>query len=131
VRATFLTGLLLFLPACMTPGSSAPKEKQMGLSLDLKVMKAEIMRHVTIGMPIEDARCLMEKHGFKILTEQDGLAIERDGLKNKSPCLICSRYMPQKSWSEEFIHSDEIRVYLFFEQGKVTSVQVRHIPTCL
>jgi hypothetical protein len=103
----------------------------MGLSLDTQEMKAEVLRHVGIGTPVEQAKKVMESHGFECRYDNDLREVfAADGPAEAGIYLICSKSKPQERWLDNLFMSDEIEVYFSFKDGKVSDVRVEHIATC-
>jgi hypothetical protein len=98
----------------------------MKMATDEGEMRAEVLRYVKVGTPIEEAKEIMGKHGFKCVFER------METLYRQAPgpgeyCLICSKYTPDSNW----ISCDLVKVCFFFEAGAVTDVVVRDTKTCL
>jgi hypothetical protein len=126
VRIVLLT-VALAIGGCSTlPSSEHPPAQRIGLCVDENAMRAQVLHHLSIRMPIEDARAIMEQNGF---TGHFGR--ENEFNTESVFCLVCSQFMPRESWLESLYLSDEIRVFILFEQGKVSDVKVRQISTCI
>jgi hypothetical protein len=125
-----LAALSVALQGC---GTSSPLLHQTGamhLYLDENEMKAEILRHIAVGSPIEEAKRVMETNGFTCKYERDlfgELHAHADPARRGEVYLICSKYTPQSSW----ITSDQIKVFISFSDHKVQDVRVDHIKSCL
>ena len=127
MRIGVIVFTVLAASGCATLSSSVETAPAMKLYLDDDAMKAEVLQYVRPGMPVEEARELMEKNGFQCYYGRDKnplvVAMDREfGMF----CLLCSRYK-QRSWWDRLFLSDEIRVYIVFEQGQVTDIRVKHI----
>jgi len=75
-------------------------------------MRAEVLKYLSPGMPIENARRIMEDSGFKC----------EDSWDQTPSCLWCSAtYAPATlfSWCADIIYVD-----IHHESGKVTDVTV-------
>ena len=106
----------------------------MVLHLDEQEMKSEVLRHVAVGTPIDEAMKVMERHGFECCYDRDvwgELQADADPARQGEVYLICSRYKPQRSWWHNLFVSDEIKVYFSFKDNKVSEVRVAHIPCCI
>src|ERR1700722_9659076 len=93
-------------------------------------METELAKFVWPGMPIEQAKKVMEASGFRCSYDRED--------QSKAFSLICSAHVPEKPWwtrrvSDLFETSlfdpPEIRVLILFEAGNVTKVQVKHDMT--
>lgn len=83
-----------------------PSRTGMKLQFDNQAMREEVLKHVSVGMPIETAKQLMEASGFRC---EEGW----------SSCLNClARY------KSNFFMSDEIWVLLHHEDGKLSRIEV-------
>ena len=106
----------------------------MELYLDENAMKAEVLRYVAVGMPIDEAKKVMETHGFKCSCDRVARAarwMDADTAKQDEVYLICSKFKPQRNWLEDLCLSDEIKVYFSLKDDKVSEVHVDHISCCL
>ena len=81
------------------------------LQVDETAMKAEILQHVPIGTPVEDAQRIMVASGF------DCAYLHADG--DGPPALFCSI-----SKIEDWPVSRRWMISLYTDHGKVTSVDV-------
>lgn len=82
----------------------------MKLCFDNATMRMEILKYLSPGMPIENARRIMEDSGFKF----------EDAFATSPPCLHCWTVYPNHSlWV-----SDEIHVDLYHESGKLTEISI-------
>jgi hypothetical protein len=81
----------------------------MKLRFDDDGMREEVLRYLSAGMPIENAKRIMEDSGFKC----------ENSLLAGSACLHCSTI-----YRTHLITSDEIDVCLSHESGKVTAIRV-------
>jgi hypothetical protein len=105
----------------------------MELHLDEREMAAEVLKYVQMGMPVDDAKRVMEAQGFKCCYDRDRWAemwYDADPAQRGEVYLVCSRFKPQPSWWASFFMSDEIKVFLSFKDGKVAAIRVQHIPCC-
>ena len=132
LRMVIVLALSVAVAGCLSFSSSQTAQQgAFKLDRDEKKMREEVLTHISIGMDIEDAKEVLERGGFKC---SFGREYESgggpDGVKGTF-CLVCSQFIPQKSWLDSFIMSDVIKVYVHFETGKVTDVRVRHTCTCL
>jgi hypothetical protein len=140
VRATILSAIAVFFAGCGTSSNFLTSAQRMELHTDEAAMRAEVLQHVQPGMPVEEAKRTMERHGFKCSYGQDDWLRfwEKDEWlrfwEGDDPaaqyCLICSRFVPYPFLQSLFI-SDEIKVFVLFEEGKVKGVIVRHVPCCV
>jgi len=96
----------------------------MKLYTNEDTMKAEVLKVIFVGMPIDAAQAVMEKKGFKCHYGHEWF---HDNPVQSVYCLICSAIRPESSW----VFPDEIMVLVLFEKGTVTEVRVRHIKPCL
>jgi hypothetical protein len=124
MRATLLPVILL--AGCASFGSY-PLPRQMELTTDEAAMKAIVQQHIFVGMPVEDAKVIMQAHGFECSFEEHHCWMANEDKSITGPCLVCSRYMPNST----FVISNEIKVYLLVKEGKITDLRVEHISTCL
>jgi hypothetical protein len=125
--------LSMGLIGCVASVASLRPTPPMTLHTDEKEMRAEVLRHLSIGMPIEEAKKIMDNHGFKC---QYGKGSSKDSIWFADPeaevmGLFCSKFVPQRTWWERFFFSDEIHVRIPIEDGKVKDIVVHHIPLCL
>jgi hypothetical protein len=115
--------LAIVLSGCVTLSSHEPAVKPMTLYRNEGEMRSEVLRHLKLGMPIEDAKTTMEAHGF---TCSFGRKDWCRGPNADNPfCLICS-----KTESEGFSCSQTVQVYVLFEAGAVKEVEVKVSHTC-
>ncbi len=118
---------LCFLAGCET-WQCRVRTPTMGLHLDTNEMKAEVSRYVAIGMPIDEAKKVMETQGIKCIFEQQ-LCMQNAGWTPTRPGGVrtnydsAQRYKPQRNWRETLSMSDEIKVYFSFKDGKVSEVR--------
>jgi hypothetical protein len=103
----------------------------MKLYSDEEAMRAEVLRYVAPGTPVEEARKTMEAHGFKCSFERDFWNELKPESSKDEIFLICSRHMPQEKWWRIFDPDEEIRVFFSFQEGIVTAVRINRILTCL
>jgi hypothetical protein len=82
----------------------------MKLRFDNEAMRAEVMKYVSAGMPIENAKRIMEDSGFKC----------EDSFFTGPPCVRCSAV----SGTHGIFLADEVFVLLYHEAGKVTDIKV-------
>ena len=97
-------------------------------------MKAEVLAHVPVGMPIDEARRAMKTHGFKCRYDRDPWVEYREGVdpaRVGEVYLICSKFKPERHWLNNFFMSYEIEVFFSIEDGKVREVRVEHHSTCI
>jgi hypothetical protein len=121
------------LCGCGASSSLLRQTPPMELHLDEKEMKAEVLNHVAVGTSIDEAKKVMEAHGFKCCYDRDWWGeqwVDADPAKRGEIYLICSKYTPQRSWWDSLFLSDEIKVYFSFKDGKVSELRVKHIPCC-
>jgi hypothetical protein len=123
MRPTLVFSLifLLAMPGCKSIDSLGCES--MSMTTDETAMRLEVLRYVSVAMPIEQAKEIMEKHGFKCSYERDFWEVVANG----QICLVCSKYTPESNW----ISSDLIYAYVLFEAGAVKDIVVRCIKTCL
>jgi hypothetical protein len=131
MRIVVLAFAVLAASGCATLSSFVETAPPMNLYLDEDAMKAEVLHHVRLGMPVEEAEEFMQKNGFQCHYGRDMNAVEKRDQEHMMFCLLCSKYKPQPSWLEGLVRSDEILVYVVFEQGQVTNVLVKHFSCCL
>jgi hypothetical protein len=81
----------------------------MKLQLEEDAMRAEVLKYLSPGMPIENAKRIMEDSGFKC----------EDSWSGGSRVLLCSAV-----YATHFMMADEINVLLHHESGKLTNVKV-------
>jgi hypothetical protein len=98
----------------------------MPLHLDEAEMKAEVLRQVRPGMPIEEAKREMERHCFACKYEADESTFSQEQAVQGRQ-LVCSRFKPQSVWWHNFFVSDEVRVVISIEAEAVKEVTVRCI----
>ena len=97
---------------CVTASPQTQPRASMKLSHNQEAMKEEVMKHLSIGMPIEEAAQIMKDNGFKV----------GNGSPHDEPHLSC--YAVYHDWSLTF-GTKEINISLFHETGKLTRVQVQ------
>lgn len=102
--------LLIFVALVAFGCSGLPTLGGMRLSNNTEAMQKEVTRHVSVGMPIEDARRVMKRNGF----DCDDRPAER-------PYLYCSR----RNGRSAIILQNEIAVSIYHDQGRVTQVDTR------
>jgi hypothetical protein len=124
------------LAGCVTSSAVSRATPPMALHLDISEMKAEVLRHVAVGTPLDEAKGVMEAHGFKCSygPYQDWEQSWFGGgtsAGQQEICLVCSKFMPQSGWLNRLFFSEEIKVYFPFEGDKVTEVRVERISTGL
>jgi hypothetical protein len=82
----------------------------MKLQFDSEAMRVEVLKYLSIGMPIENAKRIMEDSGFKC----------HDSWWVADPsCVDCLAV-----YAAHFMFSDEIRVFVYHEAGHVTDIKV-------
>jgi hypothetical protein len=130
LRMAIVLALSAAVAGCLSFSSSQTAQRgAFRLDRDEKRMREEVLSHISIGMEIEKAKEILERGRFKCSFGRDE---SRDRPEVKGAfCLVCSQFIPQKSWIDSFIISNEIKVYVLFEKGTVTDVRVMHIGTCL
>ena len=60
MRGTLVAGVLLSLAGCMTPKNPSANLGPMELTPDVGVMKAEVLRRVSVGMPADEINEVLE-----------------------------------------------------------------------
>jgi hypothetical protein len=75
---------------------------------DKEQMEAEVKKYISIGMPLEEAKRIMEESGFRC--SEDWC---------EPPCLSCLASTPVN-----FLMVDEISIRLYHEKGVVTGLEV-------
>lgn len=132
MRAVFLLCGCAALAGCVSLSSSATRVEPMSLHGDEAAMKAEVLRHVQPGMLVEDAKALMEAHGFKCAFERNWpwMSLEQPIPEDRVE-LVCSKYVPQETWWHNFFISSGVIVTVQFMDGKVTEVRVRWDHCCV
>jgi len=109
--------ILCICLGCVTPGRVEPKVS-MKRYFDNAKMEAEVRKYISEGMPVNQAKQIMEDSGFK--------CEERVSWINKPPALRCTGIYP-RSWAERwnaFLMADVIDVYLSHEAGIVKGIEV-------
>ena len=92
-------------------------------------MRTDILQHVQIGMPVKDAKTVMERHGFQCRIDETS--------KNFTPDfdtlthLRCVRVRPPDNPSHQGISLDEIFVYMPIEADKIKAINVRRVNTSM
>jgi hypothetical protein len=81
----------------------------MKLYFEEEAMRAEVLKYVSAGMPIDNARRIMEDSGFKC----------EDNYVRGPGCLSC-----RAVYDTHFLLADEISVSIEHESGKVIDVKV-------
>jgi hypothetical protein len=108
-----LAGLLLTLAAPTLTGcrSAPPVAPSIPLHVDETAMKAEVLRHVPVGTPVEDAERIMSSSGFDCTYFSPG--------GDDPPLLFCDVYQ-----KEDWLVSRRWMVSFYCNDGKVTRVDV-------
>lgn len=111
--------LLCSCLGCTIPNRAEPKDS-MKLYFDERdntKMEAEVRRFIAEGMPIEQAKQIMEENGFE--------CERRSNWRDKPPHLCCSRVYPHP-WKWRLNHlllADVIDVHLYHEGGTVKGIE--------
>src|SRR5262245_24706257 len=132
MRSRLYVLVSIVLGGCLSLPSSDSRAT-IKLTTDTDAMKAEVLRYIHIGMPIEEAKKTMEAQGFKAVQDDWSrfwLDDEQKADEQKAK-LVFSKFVPQRSWVESLVRSDEVRIRVFYDAGRVTNVSVRHLPCCL
>jgi hypothetical protein len=119
-----LVVFVLALSGCMSIGSR--NSDPMKMSCNEAEMRSEVFRFISVGLPIEEAKEIMEKHGFDCSFEREWGTIQKDAASGQF-CLVCSKYTPESTW----VASNKIYVYALFEGGAVTDIVIRRVCSCL
>src|SRR5947209_3748717 len=91
------------LASCMNTSNLSSNPDRMKLYTNEDTMKAEVLKFVSVGMPIDEAQAVMEKKGFKCHYGREWF----HGEPAQSVFgLICLATTPESSW----VFSDEIMV---------------------
>jgi hypothetical protein len=112
------------MSGCMSVSSWA--DDPLKMTTDATAMRSEVLRFISIGMRVEDAKEIMEKHGFACAFEEEKGFMQDDAVSGKL-CLVCSKYPPESKW----IHFDKMVVYALFEGGVIKDIVIRHFSDCL
>jgi hypothetical protein len=138
-RATQWRGRLFFLSVfsiiafgafgCRTPQPPSAPPGSMPLYLDEDRMRTEVLQHVQIGMSVNDAKKMMERHGFACRVDETSKNFTPDF--DTPTHLRCLRVRPQDNPSHQGIVLDEIFVYMPIEAGKIKAIKVRHLNTSM
>jgi hypothetical protein len=115
-RLVLCSLLLLSLSACAT--LNLQTTQPIPLYLDEAEMKAEVLKHISIGMAADEAKRTMERYKFECSYDD----VDRAGV---GTLLVCSKVKPQECWWDNFFMSDIIRVLISVEAGVVKSVAVK------
>jgi hypothetical protein len=107
---------------CLSPDQFSRPMDSMQLLADDEAMTQEVLRYISLGMPLNSAKIIMEQNDF------------RCSYRNCSPgerhYLSCKGTISQTSTGSAFLRSAGcatiVEVRLFYEGGVVTDVQVRH-----
>jgi hypothetical protein len=81
----------------------------MKLQFEKDAMRAEVLKYISTGMPIDNAKRIMEDSGF---TCSDSCSAEPQALQ-------CTAV-----YATHFLMADEIYVLLYHEAGKLRDVKV-------
>lgn len=100
----------LALAGCVTLPSLCPPRTSMKLHFENEAMRAEILKYLSVGMPIENAKRIMEDSGFKC----------QEGWFSGPAYLHCSAVYG----THHLLIADEIRVRLYHEAGKLSGIRV-------
>jgi len=85
----------------------------MKLHFDKVAMQAEVLKYVSPGMPVENAKRIMEDSGF---------ACEKSFYEGPA-CVLCSAVYRGHFFSTVESGIDKIHVRLYHESGKVTEIK--------
>jgi hypothetical protein len=80
----------------------------MRLYFDNEAMRAEVLRYLSIGMPIDNAKRIMQDSGFTCKDSQF-----------TTPYLHCSAV-----YSSGLLISDEIHIFMRDESGRISTIEV-------
>jgi hypothetical protein len=127
-RFAFTIAFVTFA-GCRLPQTPSPPPGSMPLYLDEARMTTEVLNHVQIGMSVDEAKKIMERHGFKCRVDETS-NISMPELESPTR-LECVRVKPQENPAHEGIIADEIWAYMPIEAGKIKAIKVRHIGTCM
>jgi hypothetical protein len=95
---------------CFTLPNLSPPRTSMQLRFDNDAMRFEVLKYLSIGMPIENAKRIMEESGFKC----------HDSWFEGPSCLNCVAVYRM----HHLFISDQIHVSLFHESGQVSDIKV-------
>jgi hypothetical protein len=114
---------------CTSPPTPLRAAGSMPLYLDEARMTTEVLQHVQIGISVDEAKKIMERHGFKCQIDETS-KISMPELETPTR-LECVRVKPQENPAHQGIVCDEIWVYMPIEAGKIKAIKVRHTCTSM
>lgn len=115
-----LVSVLLFaLSGCVTLSSSQPPKPSMQHIFDNEAMREEVLKYLSVGMPIENAVRIMQASGFEC-KEFDWMGDPKD-----TPIQCHAWGPPIESFLGSTLVGREMFVSLHHEGGKLTKVEVR------
>jgi hypothetical protein len=100
---------LCFLTGCVSLPTIGQPRTSMKHHFQQDAMRAEVLKYLSPGMPIENAERIMKDSGFKC----------EDSWCAGSQVLRCSAV-----YATHFLMDNEIHVLLYHEAGKLTDVKV-------
>lgn len=140
MRAAATALLCLTLAGCVSLSS----HQRMPLHTDAAAMREEVLKHVSIGMPLEEAKRAMEAHGFR---HKDGIFHDYffDPVPGKprtdkyarvhggfaTDKIWYSREIPQSSWLQSLILYEGVDVGLIHDGERVIDIRIRYDRCCL
>jgi len=132
---TMKTGPVIFsiiaigIVGCRTPQPPSAPAGSMPLYLDEARMQAEILKHIQVGMPVSDAKKVMERHGFECRVDEASKSFTP--YFDTPTYLRCARIRPQDNPTHQGIVLDEIIVHMSIEAGKIKAINVLHMNTSM
>ena len=114
---------------CRVPQPPSAPPGSMPLYLDEDRMRTEVLQHVQIGMPVDDAKKVMERHGFECRVDETSKSFTPDFATPTH--LRCRRVRPQDNPSHQGIVLDEIFVYMPIEAGRIKAIKIRRLNTSM
>ena len=107
---------------CETSSAILRSTPTMEFHLNESAMKAEVLRFVSLGTPIDEAKKVMEANGFECCYDHDVLGdwlAGADPTKKGQVYLKCSKHRPQSIFLENLFTPEEVEVYFTRQDGKV------------
>src|SRR5262245_50689827 len=113
MRFVLLAGAALILCGCPFASLDRLGESQIILHEDQEAMRAEVLRHIPIGTPVNEAEKVLQANGF-----QEGFGGTHDSeiLKGR---LRYYKNAPSRSFASV---SDSVVIYLDFEGNRITKI---------
>jgi hypothetical protein len=109
--------LLTSTAGCASLGLPGRPATLMRLVYDNDAMSAEVLKYLSVGMPIENAKRVMEANGFEC--EYSLYAGGLEPSDHETPCLRCRIW-----FGIHFLVEDDIDVWVYYEAGCVKDVRV-------